>query len=114
MRKGRDRKHRLRLRDRLRRWLGVVDFDNLVERFRRMESMTKSIYESTQVGLDIHTKKGSWAVVCINGKPDYVSFFNLKAADAHQVKAFLNHFRARDDRNIVIDSPYGTKGLFLD
>ena len=46
------------------------------------------------VGTDIHLHSDhSWAVVCIKGHPEYVSFMPLSSGDARDVIRFLQQFK---------------------
>ena len=57
------------------------------------------------VGADIHLYSDhSWAVVCIKGHPEYVSFMPLSSDDARSVIRFLQRFKYS---NKVVDSPFG-------
>ena len=64
------------------------------------------------VGTDIHLHSDhSWAVVCIKGHPEYVSFMPLSSGDARDVIRFLQQFKYS---NRVIDSPIGFKNMIND
>ena len=64
------------------------------------------------VGTDIHLHSDhSWAVVCIKGHPEYVSFIPLSSGDARDVIRFLQRFKYSDR---VIDSPFGFKNMIND
>lgn len=64
------------------------------------------------VGTDIHLHSDhSWAVVCIKGHPEYVSFMPLSSGDARDVIRFLQRFKYSDR---VIDSPFGFKNMIND
>lgn len=64
------------------------------------------------VGTDIHLHSDhSWAVVCIKGHPEYVSFMPLSSGDARDVTRFLQRFKYS---NRVIDSPIGFKNMIND
>ena len=64
------------------------------------------------VGTDIHLYSDhSWAVVCIKGHPEYVSFMPLSSDDARSVIRFLQQFKYS---NKVIDSPFGFKNMIND
>lgn len=64
------------------------------------------------VGTDIHLHSDhSWAVVCIKGHPEYVSFMPLSSGDARDVIRFLQRFKYS---NRVIDSPIGFKNMIND
>lgn len=63
--------------------------------------------------IDVGTDVGfysdhSWAVVCIKGHPEYVSFIPLSHKDAYAVLEFLKRFRYS---NRVIDSPFAFRDM---
>lgn len=62
------------------------------------------------IGTDIrHEGKGSWAVICIEGKMNIVKFVDLDRKDARDVMMFLKQFEAG---RYCIDTPY--KEMFYD
>ena len=65
----------------------------------------KSLYQQiTNVGVDVdYYGKNSWAVICIDGHPEYVKFVDLKESEARDIENFLRRF---ERSNIVIDSPF--------
>ena len=50
----------------------------------------------------------SWAVVCIQGKPEYVKFVSLESKDAKEVMDFLKHYQRS---NHIIDSPSAFRNI---
>lgn len=72
----------------------------------------KMMNSMIDVGTDIHLHSDhSWAVVCIKGHPEYVSFMPLSSGDARDVIRFLQQFKYS---NRVIDSPIGFKNMIND
>lgn len=65
----------------------------------------KSLYQQiTNVGVDVdYYGKNSWAVICIDGHPEYVKFVDLKESEARDIENFLRRF---ERSNIVVDSPF--------
>lgn len=66
--------------------------------------------------IDVGTNVGfysdhSWAVVCIKGHPEYVSFMPLSSNNARDVIRFLQRFKYSDR---VIDSPFGFRNMIND
>lgn len=58
------------------------------------------------VGLDVHLKEPhSWAVICIQGKPEYIKFINLGKDNktARDIMMWLKQF---EGSNITVDSPF--------
>jgi len=79
--------------------LGIYDLIHKIERQQKQIDFLNSL---CKVGVDFHGKPyaDSWAVVCIQGKPDYINFFMLKNRDAQSIKYFLRDFAKK---NITID-----------
>ena len=50
-----------------------------------------------------HYENHSWAVISIQGKPEYVKFINLSNRDMRSVHSFLKQF---ERTNRAIDSPF--------
>lgn len=69
----------------------------------------KMINSMIDVGTDVDLYSDhSWAVVCIKGRPEYVSFIPLSHRDAHEVLEFLKRFRYS---NRVVDSPFAFRDM---
>ena len=66
----------------------------------------KLLYQSiTNVGVDVDYNRHSWAVICIDGRPEYVKFVDLKGSEARDIKSFVNQF---GKKKAVVDSPFGS------
>lgn len=65
--------------------------------------------EMCEVGVDIHMHSESWAVVCLNGKKEYVKFCRLESSEARDVLHFLKRF---EKSNRTVDAPMGMRDLF--
>ena len=66
----------------------------------------KLLYQSiTNVGVDVDHNRHSWAVICIDGRPEYVNFVDLTGAEARDIKSFINRF---NKKKVMVDSPFGT------
>jgi|WetSurMetagenome_2_1015567.scaffolds.fasta_scaffold1750495_1 hypothetical protein len=92
------------------KWLGISDFEKkIVELKKENEELRKAI----MVGVDYHPRlPKSWAVICIEGKSDYVRFVELPTSQIREVAQFLRRY---DERNCTIDMPHGIpKYLFFD
>jgi hypothetical protein len=58
------------------------------------------------IGVDVHYKEPhSWAVICIQGKPEYIKFINL-GRDNKTAKEIMMWLRQFEGSNIIIDSPF--------
>jgi len=75
------------------------------EHIRKIESLV-------QVGVDIHVKGESWAVICIAGKPEYVQFRRLRQQDARYLQELLKAMR-QNYGSVAVDAPPGMRE-FLD
>ena len=112
-----------KIRDKLRAWLFETELKDLQKSTIQMQ-MARNQYSDAyrlvndchqlmnsmmDVGTDIHLHSDhSWAVVCIKGHPEYVSFMPLSHRDAHEVLELLKRFRYS---NRVIDSPFAFKDM---
>jgi len=67
----------------------------------------KSLFD---VGLDIgmNDYHNNWAVICCNGRPEYVRFIDLKGKDIIELKRFVSRF---DSSKVHIDSPFDKRFL---
>jgi len=83
------------VRHRLIAFLGIADL-------RRDADI---ILRSLNVGVDVHLKTDSWAVICMDGNPCYVNFVRLPKDDLRYLKDWLRQFQKANSR--IIDSPFG-------
>jgi hypothetical protein len=92
----------MNLRERVRRWLGIPEYDSRINVLEKQFAWLKSLIH---VGMDFHFKgTGSWAVICVEGKPEYVNFVKLDTKDVREISQFLSHF---DRNNVSLDLPHG-------
>ena len=112
-----------KIRDKLRAWLFETELKDLQKATIQMQ-MARNEYSDAyrlvndchqlmnsmmDIGTDIHLhSEHSWAVVCIKGHPEYVSFMPLSHRDAHEVLELLKRFRYS---NRVIDSPFAFRDM---
>ena len=112
-----------KIRDKLRAWLFETELKDLQkatiqmqiarnqysEAYRLANDCHQLMNSMMDVGTDIHLHSDhSWAVVCIKGHPEYVSFIPLSHRDAHEVLEFLKRFRYS---NRVTDSPFAFRDM---
>lgn len=73
----------------------------------------KLINQLMDVGVDVGFKSDdhSWAVICIQGHPEYVKFMPLAHQDIYHVMQFLKQFQYS---NRVVDSPFRYRELIKD
>lgn len=71
---------------------------------KQNEEMKKMYNQITDVAVDVgfHDSEHSWAVVCVEGRPEYVKFIPLSGADARTVMNFLRQFQYSRP---IVDSP---------
>lgn len=117
------------LKNKLRIWLGIendlLNTSHKLSEFHKsfsdknkhlqtqLASLEKdvSLFKSTcDIGVDVHQRTDSWAVVCIAGKKEYVNFVRLDSRDARNVMYFLKRFENSNSR--VVDAPYGLMECF--
>lgn len=102
----------MKIKQRLRQWLGVDNLESeqrsgyraVTAANRGLENRISQMEKLVQVGVDIHCQSDSWAVICIEGKPDYVKFVRLPKDDIRAIQRFLNQFKGR--RSVVDVPPF--------
>ncbi|UGO47971.1 hypothetical protein PQE72_gp157 [Bacillus phage vB_BanS_Skywalker] len=119
------------LKTKLRDWLGVQEaedyfcrniddlerrYSKLVDEHLKLEDTNRALRERNefilknfQIAVDHNPYENqSWAVVCINGQPQYVNFLTLRHHEAHEIMRYLRHY---DKGSMVVDSPHRTMKL---
>lgn len=80
---------------------------------KKQSATIQRILDGMDVSVDVshnaHYYSASWAVVSIQGKPDYIKFMNLGNSDARHIASFLRQFEKA--RNIKIDADPHTSGF---
>ncbi|MCY9273458.1 hypothetical protein MOF24_17385 [Bacillus inaquosorum] len=77
--------------------------ENLESLNQKIIEENNSIMKQFNISADInHYENHSWAVISIQGKPEYVKFVNLSNQDMRSVHSFLKQF---ERTNRTIDSP---------
>lgn len=89
----------------------VVNLEcELKEELERNKRLSE-IFEKAHIGIDVHMRSRSWAVVCLgdneNTNTDAVYFFQFPGEDMREIQMFLKHYNDKARRNAVIDAPYG-------
>jgi len=126
-------------RVRLRRFLGIDDVESKIDKLGRgMDYYQKSnisyhdclrdrinshsdkinaihttLESVVSIGADVvpYDHRGSWAVVCIEGKVNRIKFVNLNRANVEDIMRFLKHYEAGRH---TIDSPFGLNSYIQD
>jgi hypothetical protein len=130
----------MKLKEKIKKWLFAEELQEIKEiesavndSLKRYEQAEKSLIEAhfryngaetlansarelvgrmVDVGVDVHRQNEySWAVICIDGKPDYVKFIPLNRQDARSVMEFLKTFEYSKH---TIDSPIAFQGMIKD
>ncbi|UUV46762.1 hypothetical protein [Bacillus phage vB_BanS-Thrax4] len=122
---------KLWLKTKLRDWLGIQEseayfcrniedlerrYSLLVDDNIRLENENRALRERNefilknfQIAVDHNPYENqSWAVVCINGQPQYVNFLTLRNHEAHEIMRYLRNY---DKGSMVVDSPHRTMKL---
>lgn len=112
-----------KIRDKLRAWLFETELKDLQKSTIQMQMARNQYTDAYRLANDCHKMMNSmidigtdvgfysdhsWAVVCIKGHPEYVSFMPLSHRDAHEVLELLKRFRYS---NRVIDSPFAFRDM---
>lgn len=87
--------------------------DRYLAAMKMTDDCRKMMNSITDVGVDVgfHSEDHSWAVVCIQGRPEYVKFIPLEHRDAVDILRFLKQF---EYSNRVVDSPFAFKDMVKD
>jgi hypothetical protein len=94
-----------RMRKWLRKILGIEELETKLRNAERINTLLK-------VGVDFSPMYNeSWAVVCVQGKPEFISFVRLPANDTMAVIRFLKQF---EPQNRIVDLPHGVSRQFFD
>lgn len=89
----------------------------LQDKYIKMERLNERVVERNNIimkefniSADIYPRENrSWAVISINGKPEYVRFVNLSNRDMREVSHFLKQFEAT---NVTVDSPFQLRDMW--
>lgn len=100
--------------DKIRLEISAVDWkaNAAISRVGNTDKRVDFFYSLLDVGVDVHTlpKYNSWAVVCLQGKTDYVKFINLGDADIKEISKFLSGF-GRQNRHAIDAEPFLAKTI---
>lgn len=67
-------------------------------RLSQAETDIENFKKLLDIGVDVYDGGGSWAVICLKGKRDYIKFVCLKEASIREIQYFLSQFRGADLR----------------
>lgn len=87
----------------------VTDTQSVISINKGLRERNEFILKNFQIAVDHNPYENqSWAVVCINGQPQYVNFLTLRHAEAREIMDYLRHY---DKGSMVVDSPHRTMKL---
>lgn len=87
----------------------VDDTQSIISINKGLRQRNEFILKNFQIAVDHNPYENqSWAVVCINGKPDYVNFMDLSHTQAREMMYYLKQF---DQSGRIVDSPHRTMKL---
>lgn len=80
---------------------------------KEVEECRRLITQLVDIGVEVgfHSDDHSWAVICIEGHPEYVKFLPLTHKDAHGILNFLKQFQYSKQ---IIDSPIAFRHVVED
>lgn len=82
----------------------IQDLDNRIARIAQTEKKFRELFDNMEVGVDVNHYSGSWAVVSIQGKNDYIKFMDLGQRDIQEIARFLRQFDRRNQVRYTIDA----------
>ena len=86
----------------LKRKLGITALE---ERVELLEHKIDTLYGNSHVGVDVgYGRDDSWAVICIQGKRDFVSFQRLQHKEIVEIQRFLRQFER--SKGMCVDTPF--------
>jgi len=84
------------------KWLGI---DRILENNIKAKKRIEYLESLVKIGVDYSpAERKSWAVICLNGNPEHVTFVDLNSKDAREI---LNIFSMFNRNNIWYDYPLG-------
>lgn len=64
-----------------------------INEVNKSEAKFRTLLDNVDVGIDYGYRGGSWAVVHLKGKSDFIKFINLGDQDIREIGRFLRNFR---------------------
>ncbi len=92
----------------IQRKLGIIGLQTVVGKH---EGKLERLESLVDIGIDLHLKSESWAVVCVGGKEhrDYVRFFRLPSNEIFYIRDLLMKLEQEYHTRAKIDCPLGIK-----
>ena len=102
------------LRKRIIKWLGLDKTLKQVQgSLSRLESKVTQVQvdqayltKMLRVGVDVHFRSKSWAVICIEGRPDFVKMIEWNPSELYELRKFMKVMEKRG-AEVRLDSPIG-------
>lgn len=90
----------------MRKWLEKkLGIDLLRRKQTGLDGRLKVLERLVDVGVDVHVRSNSWAVVCIGGSREYVKFYTLgRGGHDNDLHALLNFLRDMKRAGVIIDA----------
>ena len=82
----------------------LIKIDNIKKDLLVKTAKVERLLGNIDVSVDVDQYSGSWAVISIQGKSDYVKFVSLRDSDARDISRFVERY---DRKNVKIDAPRG-------
>lgn len=87
--------------------LKVIESRRQIDVLRNREYLLEEKYTTLEktlnLGVDIAIRDhDSWAVICVQGRTDYVKFLKLPSNDIREIQLFLRKFQMA---NQIVDAP---------
>lgn len=74
-----------------------------------MQKRLDVLMNLVDVGMDVNlVRHGSWAVVCLKGKSNYIKFAPIDETSINEMVAFLEKYNGA---NIIVDAPMGVSNV---
>ena len=91
------------LRKKLIKWLGVdkkiknfeAQTTRLETKVLRVQSDQDFINQAMRIGADVHFRSKSWAVICLEGRPDFVKLVEFSETELRELRRFLQEMERR-------------------
>lgn len=89
------------------RWIfkdEVRQLQRRINQVNKSEEKFRALLDNVEIGVDVNHYSGSWAVISIQGKNDYIKFMDLGQKDIHEIGRFLRQFDKRNQVQFTIDA----------
>lgn len=78
------------------------ELSSFKKEFNLLNNRIKLLENTIEIGVDVSfIRHNSWAVICLNGKPEYVQFFQLPSNEIREIQQFLKPY----SKKAIVDAP---------